>query len=270
MLVLDFDGWAQCRLATDPDPADEPRGVSGWTFALAGEPDLDRVLRFQPAGTVPRRFGPPVGVAVRQVALDGRAVDGHVLAGASVDLVGDPVFDGRNGLAAEDGKEPIMPLHLRVEGRGVTLARRHADPVTGRWRATRPTFEPVPPELARRLGLGGRDGPEHYRQERARQVQEALESATDATAQVALAKRLDDLNSHDRPQPLPALLWGVKYRLRLEGADPEVADGAGRLVGVVAEGPWPLELWIGAWDADALCAFVQGRLALPFIPSPTS
>ncbi len=37
MLVVNFAGWFQCRLATDPDPTDEPRGVSGFTFALAGE-----------------------------------------------------------------------------------------------------------------------------------------------------------------------------------------------------------------------------------------
>lgn len=265
MLVLDFEGWAQCRLATDPDPADEPRGVSGWTFALAGEPDLDRVLRFQPAGAVPRLFGPPVGVAVRRVALDGRAVDDHALVGARVDLLDDPVFDGRNGLAAEDGEEPIMPLHLQVASRGVTLARRHADPISGRWRATRPTAGRVSPELARRLGLGAPDGPRRYRQQRARQVRQALESSTDTTERVALAKRLADLTSGDRPQPLNTLLAAFTYRLRLEGSDPEVADEAGALGGLVTDGPWPLELWIGAWDADALCAFVQGTLELPFV-----
>jgi hypothetical protein len=42
-----------------PDPSDEPRGVSGYTFALAGEPDLDRLLHLQPdeAGVFERRFG---------------------------------------------------------------------------------------------------------------------------------------------------------------------------------------------------------------------
>ena len=48
MLRLRFGGWFQCRLATDPDPADEPRGVSGSIKALPGEPDLDRIIRLQP------------------------------------------------------------------------------------------------------------------------------------------------------------------------------------------------------------------------------
>ena len=43
MLVIEFNGWFQCRLATDPDPYDEPRGVSGYVHAYAGEPDLDRL-----------------------------------------------------------------------------------------------------------------------------------------------------------------------------------------------------------------------------------
>ena len=58
MIEIHFEGWFECRLATDPDPTDEPRGVSGWTYALAGEPDLDRIIRTQPMGTVSRRFGP--------------------------------------------------------------------------------------------------------------------------------------------------------------------------------------------------------------------
>jgi hypothetical protein len=36
-LVLKFGGWFQCPLATDPDPADEPRGVDGYKHAVAGE-----------------------------------------------------------------------------------------------------------------------------------------------------------------------------------------------------------------------------------------
>jgi hypothetical protein len=31
---LKFGGWFQCRLATDPDPCDEPRGVSGYVHAV--------------------------------------------------------------------------------------------------------------------------------------------------------------------------------------------------------------------------------------------
>ena len=36
-----FEGFWQCRLATDPDPSDEQRGVSGFTYAVAGESFLE-------------------------------------------------------------------------------------------------------------------------------------------------------------------------------------------------------------------------------------
>ena len=54
-LLLRFQGWFELRLATDPDPTDEPRGVSGYTFAFGCEPPLDRVLRFQPGDQLVRQ-----------------------------------------------------------------------------------------------------------------------------------------------------------------------------------------------------------------------
>ena len=46
-LVVELGGWFQCRLATDPDPTWEPRGVSGYTRALGRETDFDGVLNLQ-------------------------------------------------------------------------------------------------------------------------------------------------------------------------------------------------------------------------------
>jgi hypothetical protein len=40
-LSISFDGFFQCRLATDPDPSNEQRGVSGFTYSVAGETLLD-------------------------------------------------------------------------------------------------------------------------------------------------------------------------------------------------------------------------------------
>lgn len=97
-LQLEFGGYFQMRMATDPDPTDELRGVSGYTFALAGEPDLDAMVHLQPGekGVWQRMFGvedyeevekygpnhlpvaqkspaggPRVGVVVRRATLDG-------------------------------------------------------------------------------------------------------------------------------------------------------------------------------------------------------
>src|SRR5690348_9792772 len=115
MLKIRFRGWFQCRLATDPDPTDEPRGVSGSTFAMVGEPDLDRVIHFQDP-VAPRLAGPDVGVRVYSAARGGDDAADHALIGARVELLGSPVFEGRNGLVSEDGREPIVPLHVSVSG----------------------------------------------------------------------------------------------------------------------------------------------------------
>src|SRR5262245_42367292 len=95
MLIIDFEGWFQCRLPTDPDPTDEPRGVSGFTFALPGEPDFDRVIRFHEP-IPPRSHGPRIGVFVKSVSVDGRHVPEHPLVGGRVDLLGQPRFESRN------------------------------------------------------------------------------------------------------------------------------------------------------------------------------
>ncbi len=46
-LDINFDGYFLCRLATDPDPTNEERGMSGYTMALANEDPLDQVIRLQ-------------------------------------------------------------------------------------------------------------------------------------------------------------------------------------------------------------------------------
>lgn len=73
MIMMKFSGWFQCRLATDPDPSDEPRGVSGYMKALPGEPDLDRIIRFQPP-IFQRSHTQGVGVIVRDVYQDPESV----------------------------------------------------------------------------------------------------------------------------------------------------------------------------------------------------
>lgn len=43
-LEIGYNGFWLCRLATDPDPSDELRGVSGFTWASIGESDLEPSL----------------------------------------------------------------------------------------------------------------------------------------------------------------------------------------------------------------------------------
>ncbi|MEM7536423.1 MAG: hypothetical protein AAF639_29840 [Chloroflexota bacterium] len=94
-LSLNFEGYFMCRLATDPDPTDDVRGTSGYTMALQGEPDLDQMVRLQPADDMPPLRQPAdslnisIGVSVRNVTYDGKpsARGTELLQGATVNLL---------------------------------------------------------------------------------------------------------------------------------------------------------------------------------------
>jgi hypothetical protein len=130
MLELYFEGWFQCRLARDPDPSDEKRGVSGAAFATVYEPDLDRIIRLNDAVAprsdfLPSGHGVPrVGVSVRSVYSSGRRSDTHPLVGARVDLLEGPVFQALNGVFYSPGNEPIDPFHIAISREGFLLSRK--------------------------------------------------------------------------------------------------------------------------------------------------
>ena len=263
LLVLGFSGWAQCRLATDPDPFDEPRGVSGWTCAVAGEPDLDRVIRFQPAGTTPRRFGPSIGVGVDTVHAFGHRLRRHTLLGATVDLLDAPVFDGRNGLAGVERQEAITPFDIRVEAGEVRARRRHCDAMGADLALAATGFEPSADDLRRNAGVAD---PSAHRAERRVNVERALKAAVDVTERAALHRRLAEL-TEGAGRALASLRWGMRWAADLAGPVHDISDPNGRIgVHVDPARPWAVDLRIGVWDADALCAWVQGTLSLPLLP----
>ncbi len=272
MLALNFEGWFQCRLATDPDPSDEPRGVSGWTFAMAGEEDLDRIVRLQ-APVSPRSHGPEVGVVVRSVSADGRQVAEHPLVGALVELVDEPKFEGRNGIVSEDAAEFIHPFHLRVMRNDVTLRRQdfldarnpgakiyEVDPAVFGRRQPVEGEAPEPAEIADATGIFDFAG---YRRRRREELEADLRETDDPTTRTALEKRVDELRLGGIR--LGILGAGLSYRFAIRGPA-AVIDQQGVLGETVATmPPWPIEFWMGGWDADALCGYMRGELRLPFL-----
>jgi hypothetical protein len=155
MLELYFEGWFQCRLARDPDPSDEKRGISGASFATVYEPDLDRIIRLNDAVASRAMYLPPghqvpsVGVSVRSVYLDGQKSGSHPLLGARVDLLDGPVFQSLNGVFSTPGNEIIDPFHISISQENLRLGRKDL------WDTTQPdlTMYDIPldsPLLARR------------------------------------------------------------------------------------------------------------------------
>jgi hypothetical protein len=132
---LFFAGNFECRLATDANKYDEKRGVptytdpngkevlGGWTFALKGEPDLDRIIRF--SGPVGTRSQVPAFVPVKVtkiVAISPSGVEfksGDSVIGTSVDLGSDNYFYGQDGTDFGPGYEPIANLKIML-GSGLT------------------------------------------------------------------------------------------------------------------------------------------------------
>ncbi|QSJ16092.1 hypothetical protein JYQ62_30690 [Nostoc sp. UHCC 0702] len=150
-LTVHFEGYFACRLATDPDPTNESRGMSGYTMALVKEEKLDRVIRLQ----VNEEFinknvktRPPAeemgfvkllqqGVSVKEVTFDGKPWKDHPLCGAKVDLLGKdepangPTFESRNNITGSDDNFSFVvnPFHLKISNENIEIiAKDYLDP----------------------------------------------------------------------------------------------------------------------------------------------
>ena len=279
MLRLYFEGWFQCRLATDPDPTDEPRGASGFTFAVAGEPDFDRVIRFHDP-VAPRSYGPEVGVFVRRVVQGSATADSnHPLVGARIHLDGEPKFEARNYVLRDSSQGPIVPFQLRIsevdgEDPGISIVREdhlyppkpelplHKIPLRNLMR--RGSWIPLTIDPVRIAQATGILDPVALRAERKALLERDLQHTEDPVEQAALRQRIDQLGLNGpNKQQLNAMTYYNDTRFEMNGPS-EVIDPEGRL-GVVPDGElnWPIAFWMGAWDSDALCGFVSGILTIP-------
>jgi hypothetical protein len=263
MIDLVFQGWFQCRLATDPDPYDEPRGVSGYVRAYAGEPDLDRVVRLQDPPFV-RSYGPAVGVTVIEVWRNGQKESDHPLEGASVDLLEEPKFEGRNGVIADAGLEPIWPFLLRVEHAPLALARGvvPADPEYPFEGLFAGGVEGALAEIREATGIGNLATVWEARVPR---LQQDVSTAVEPE-RTAIQERLEFLTGNlAAPGGGASRFFGARLRYSYElTSTPLVQDPDGWLTSSTDGGdPWLAEFWLGGWDADVLCGFCRGQLRLP-------
>jgi hypothetical protein len=274
-LALSFEGWCSLRLPTDPDPSDEPRGISGYTFAFAGEPDFDRILNLQPrAGMRDRSHGPKLGVTVRSaVRSDGRAVP--ALRGAKVDLLGGPIIENRNWTLTLPGFEPIVPFHLRIERDGVALERlaplNPADPSQPLWQVSQANLEA---QGARGMeyeqatvgeATGVWDALGEVKQ-RLAALRRDLAKEHDATARTALEGRIAELElAVATPNDRRVLVRNFveRFGFPLTG-DPVVEGAAKALGGLLTTAPWRIDFWLGAWDPDLLCLYMKGALNVAY------
>jgi hypothetical protein len=275
----------EAAMATDPDPPDDPRGISGASIAVAGEPDFDRVIRFQPPTDLRmlRQHGPRIGVSVKGVSVAGQADFEHPLVGARVDLLSGPRFWEQNGVIAPRNAAFIDPFDLEILGSAGASLRRRA-----LWDPQRPdlAFYEVEEKLLQQREVRGfdLDQPEvlslalgspvrkdvgtedlntlkdSFIQNRLVQLIRDRDETQDPIVKVALEQRIEVLRRKDWQGTKIRLLAAarVKYSFFLNGA-PVVAG----LKTVDLVTPWALAFWMGAWDNDALCGYIRGTLDVP-------
>ena len=94
------------RLATDPDLFDNPRGDLGWTKSHTGEPDFDRVIRFNNP-IFPQRYVEKVGVFITNTINGQNVIDS--LVGQMINLGSNSHFVGTSNIG---GREVLLNLKL--------------------------------------------------------------------------------------------------------------------------------------------------------------
>lgn len=295
MLTIGFSGYWQLRMALDPDPNDEPLGISGPTRVVPGEPPFDAHLRFQSPVCARFPHDKDIGVFVDRVEMssaetpdDRHLLSDHPLLGAAVDLVDSAKFEER-GFVTVYQKMPIEPFHLRIVGNDIELA------VDDMWDPTNPdlTYDEVcaqqPALLSRRTltvqpgsiivaeATGITDYPE-YRRERRRQLEARRDDPAHKDEFPALTVRINDLAKDEQATATSGLVGLVVpaqqflglcgfYSFIIQGS-PTVLDPKGRLPGRIGVSqPWSIKFWMGGFDVDTLTAYVKGTLIVPFAPT---
>lgn len=288
--ILQFKGWAQGRIPTDPDPSNEPRGVSGYTFALPGEPDLDRIIYFQPKdGVVPRSHCPKIGVQVTggyEFVTRGKGgdvtfvsktpiVEGHPLFNANVDLLNNSVFDSRNSTIIYNGFGVMNPFLLSIDGKGISINRRfYPDPKNPQNDLEKYSINELNTymlntvfmdsiEMILNTGVLNRTAFRNERLQLLRKDLEALQVKEPQSKKVlieiaALQKRISELEQND-PQNRRTNQIGtqvlINYPLNAETAKFNRSK-------ITPSANWPTMIWLGGWDADSLGFYVYGTVQI--------
>jgi len=305
-LDINFEGYFMCRLATDPDPTNEERGMSGYTMALAFEDPLDQVIRLQADAEWLRhnaRAPLPdmkitVGVSVRSLQFQGALYDGaRSLLGAKVYLDGrdfplpGPTFESRNSTVGSDDSFAFVvnPFNLRVEQAetGAKLTATDyvdpADPKLPLWRVNDPGI------YGRRLptcaSLGDTEVMEAinvfdafgYFRDRKRYLEKLIRDTTaarDASDAPAKRSQMEARIESYKSRIYQLDYWGDRVINKIQTKvgwefvinGPQAVEGD--LGGTIdPTQPWGVNFWFGGWDGDLLLGYMRGTLSVPFTPA---
>ncbi|MCU0466060.1 MAG: hypothetical protein MUF38_16010 [Anaerolineae bacterium] len=295
MLIVNFEGWTQCRFATDPDPSDEKRGISGPTFATPDEPDLDRKIRLQNPVAIRYPRDKDFGVFVKSVSYQNTATGAvtnltdYPLIGAAVDLLDGPEYYQHNLILTEEAwNAPIDPFVLNISKDGIVIQRRdlwdvtrpdltiydvYTDPVLLKRRSNVPALQST--EVAEATGAVNY---ERYRQQRRLdliKLRDALLKKKSPKNKLKILGLEQRIGSIDKDQTMVGIVLAgqqflgmqASYAFSINGQH-LVEDRKNQLNGEIgASMEWPLSFWMGGYDVDTMCSYMRGSLSLPFYPN---
>jgi len=295
--------FRSCRLATDPDPTNEERGMSGYTMALANEDPLDQVIRLQVSPDwLDRNARPPLldmdislGVTVKSALFNGVSYDGaNNVLGAKVYLDGvdfplpGPTFESRNSTVGSDDTFAFVvnPFNFRIEQEhtGVKLTATDyvdpSDPALALWQVNDPAI------YSRRLPncatIGDTEVEEAlnvfdaygYFRDRRRYLDKLIRDTSairDKTTSKQKRDQLDAQIQSYKSRIYQLEFWGDRVINKIQAKvswaydinGPQYVEG--NLGGKVdTTQPWKVSYWFGGWDGDLLLGYMRGTLGVPF------
>ncbi len=300
-LIIQFGGWILMRIPTDPDPTDETRGVSGYTFAFGNEIDLNREISFQPLPNFNRSHTFPIGVKVLSAFRTGddpaNPTPVDALRDAPVDLLRDPAtgigsrLENRNWTLTPAGFEPIVPFNFLIKGNGITLFRsaplvdpnNPVDPKKPVWQLPESLLQAYgavgvlyePATIGNATGIWDSLKVASDRLELLKQDRDALDKKKKLTPEedvqrVILNSRIKELEygiANPQDRRIMARYFVERFNFPMFGAAKITGDQKKTLHGNILsdiKNPWSIGFWIGAWDPDALSAYVLGALEIPY------
>jgi hypothetical protein len=305
-LDIGFDGYFMCRIATDPDPTNEERGMSGYTMALATEDPLDQVIRLQADPEWLRQNARQplfdlhiqIGVKVRGVLFEGQPYEAaRALLDAKVYLDGKdfplkgPTFESRNSTVGGDDTFAFVlnPFNLRIQNdeSGAKLTASDyldpSDPAKPLWRITDPKLyqrrlpncTSIPDtEVMEAVNVFDAYG---YFRDRRRYLDKLIRdtsAARDACDEPAKRERLNAEVESYKSRIYQLDHWGDRIISKIQTRvgwqhdinGPQQAEG--NFGGRIdTSQPWRVTYWFGGWDGDLLLGYMRGTLSVPFAPT---
>jgi hypothetical protein len=221
-----------------------------------------------------------MGIFVRKaIRLDeSKEIDVAALKRAPVMLHNNPRFENRNWTLTLPGFEPIYPFDLGILFNGIEIRRSAPfDPDNPTW----PLWEIPLPTLLTHGARGMEYEPETVGRatgiwdsllvatERKRILEQDLAGEQDPVKKAALKGRISELDigiSNRNDRRIMARLFVERFGFSMRGRDAQVRDGSKALLGTLdKEKDWSINFWMGGWDPDLLCAYMEGSLHIPYL-----